>query len=64
MNRMTWTEFVEEFNSKFFNRGAMSAQQKEFNELKQGNMSVTEAVTKFNQLARLCPSWYLQRKRE
>ena len=33
----------------------MSAKQKEFNELKQGSMSVTEAVTKFNQLARLCP---------
>ena len=55
VNRMTWAEIVEEFNSKFFNRRAMSAQQKEFNELKQGSMSVTEAVTKFNQLARLCP---------
>ena len=26
VNRMTWAEFVKEFNSKFFNRRAMSAQ--------------------------------------
>ena len=52
---MTWADFVEEFNVKFFNKRAMSTQQKEFNELKQGDMTVTEAVTKFNQLARLCP---------
>ena len=52
---MTWAEFVEEFNTKFFNMRAMSAQQRDFNNLKQGSMTVTEAVTKFNQLARLCP---------
>ena len=55
VNQMTWTYFVEEFNAKFFNRRAISAQQKEFNELKQGNLTVTEAITKFNQLARMCP---------
>ena len=27
----------------------------DFNNLKQGNLTVTEAVIKFNQLARLCP---------
>ena len=52
---MSWNDFVVEFNTKFFNMRAMNAQQRDFNNLKQGNMTVTEAVTKFNQLARLCP---------
>ena len=39
---------MEEFNTKFFNIQAMSAQQRNFNNLKQGSMTVTEAVTKFN----------------
>ena len=55
VEQMTWAEFVEEFNEKFFNKRAMNAQQKEFNELKQGSMTVSEAVTKFNQLTKLCP---------
>ena len=28
VNRMTWTEFMEKFNSKLFNKRAMSTQQK------------------------------------
>jgi len=52
---MSWDDFIEEFNSKYFNMRAMNTQQKEFTELKQGTMTVTEAVRKFNQLARLCP---------
>ena len=51
---MIWADFVEEFNVKFFNKRAMSTEQKEFNELKKGDMTITEAVTKFNKLARLC----------
>ena len=46
VSRMTWADFVKEFNSKFFNRRGF--QKKEFNELRQRNMTVTEAVTKFN----------------
>ncbi|KAL5579140.1 hypothetical protein UlMin_011582 [Ulmus minor] len=53
---MTWEEFVGEFNQKYYNQAAMRAKQKEFLNLKQGNMTVIEAVTKFEQLARLCPS--------
>ncbi|KAL5539165.1 hypothetical protein UlMin_046037 [Ulmus minor] len=53
---MTWREFVGEFNQKYYNQAAMRAKQKEFLNLKQGNMTVIEAVTKFEQLARLCPS--------
>ncbi|GMN20454.1 hypothetical protein TIFTF001_047106 [Ficus carica] len=52
---MTWNDFIQEFNDKFYNRMAMKAQQNEFNNIKQGTMSVTEAVRKFDQLARLCP---------
>ena len=55
VNAMTWAEFVEEFNRKFFNPTAMSAQQTEFLALKQDGMTVAAAVKKFEQLARLCP---------
>ena len=34
VNTMTWGEFVAEFNAKFFNMRAMSAQQRDFNNLK------------------------------
>ncbi|KAL5564662.1 hypothetical protein UlMin_027826 [Ulmus minor] len=52
---MTWDEFIVEFNQKYYNRMAMRAQQNEFINIKQGSMSITEAVRKFDQLARLCP---------
>ncbi|GMN36082.1 hypothetical protein TIFTF001_042369 [Ficus carica] len=52
---MTWNDFIQEFNDKFYNRMAMKAQQNEFNNIKQDTMSVTVAVRKFDQLARLCP---------
>ncbi|KAL5561904.1 hypothetical protein UlMin_031651 [Ulmus minor] len=56
VHAMTWVEFVGEFNQKYYNQATMRAKQKEFLNLKQGNMTVIEAVTKFEQLARLCPS--------
>ncbi|KAL5564975.1 hypothetical protein UlMin_028139 [Ulmus minor] len=43
------------WETKYYNRMAMRAQQNEFINIKQGSMSVTEAVRKFDQLARLCP---------
>ncbi|KAL5578237.1 hypothetical protein UlMin_019936 [Ulmus minor] len=52
---MTWDEFIVEFNQKYYNRMAMRAQKNEFINIKQGSMLVTEAVRKFDQLARLCP---------
>ncbi|GMN48353.1 hypothetical protein TIFTF001_017529 [Ficus carica] len=55
LNFMYLTEQEKEFNDKFYNRMAMKAQQNEFNNIKQGSMSVIEAVRKFDQLARLCP---------
>ncbi|KAL5546618.1 hypothetical protein UlMin_006305 [Ulmus minor] len=55
VNAMTWAEFVEEFNRKFFNPTAMSVQQMEFLTLKQDGMTVAATVKKFEQLARQCP---------
>ena len=52
---MTWNEFLGEFNEKYYNIVCMRTQQNEFNDLKQGTMSVTEACQKFDRLARLCP---------
>ncbi|GMN64085.1 hypothetical protein TIFTF001_033165 [Ficus carica] len=55
VTQMTWEDFVDEFNEKYFNTEVMEAQQDEFNKFRQGNLSVAEAVKKFEQLARLCP---------
>ncbi|KAL5560800.1 hypothetical protein UlMin_037011 [Ulmus minor] len=48
---MTWNDFVREFNHKYYNPTALRAQQNEFLNLKQGSMTVMEAVRKFEQLA-------------
>ena len=55
VEQMTWADFITEFNHKYFNMKSMNAQQNEFNNLKQGIMSVTNPVRKFDQLSRLCP---------
>ncbi|GMN66968.1 hypothetical protein TIFTF001_036032 [Ficus carica] len=39
----------------YYNREILAAQQNEFNSMRQGSMTVIEAVKKFEQLARLCP---------
>ncbi|KAL5559060.1 hypothetical protein UlMin_035271 [Ulmus minor] len=52
---MSWADFVYEFNKKFFNPTALSAQQTEFLNFKQENMTVADAVRKFERLATLCP---------
>ncbi|GMN21986.1 hypothetical protein TIFTF001_040153 [Ficus carica] len=52
---MSWQDFVTEFRTMYYNREVLAAQQDEFTNLKQGSMTVMEAVKKFEQLARLCP---------
>ncbi|GMN24373.1 hypothetical protein TIFTF001_045859, partial [Ficus carica] len=52
---MSWQDFVSEFRTMYFNREILAAQQDEFTSLRQGSMTVMEAVNKFEQLARLCP---------
>lgn len=56
VNEMTWEVFTREFNEQYFNMNITREHYDEFNDLRQGDRIVTEAVTKFNYLARLCPS--------
>ncbi|GMN65141.1 hypothetical protein TIFTF001_034207 [Ficus carica] len=51
---MSWRDFVSEFRTMYYNRDILVAQQDEFTSLKQGSMTVLEAVKKFEQLAHLC----------
>ena len=44
---MTWADFVYEINKKLSNPTALSAQQTEFLNFKQDNMTVADAVRKF-----------------
>ncbi|GMN31454.1 hypothetical protein TIFTF001_050737 [Ficus carica] len=52
---MSWQDFVAEFRTMYYNREVLAVQQDEFANLKQGTLTVMEAVKKFEQLARLCP---------
>ncbi|GMN30754.1 hypothetical protein TIFTF001_046452 [Ficus carica] len=52
---MSWQDFVAEFRTMYYNREVLAVQQDEFANLKQGTMTVMEAVKKFEQLERLCP---------
>ncbi|GMN59076.1 hypothetical protein TIFTF001_028176 [Ficus carica] len=52
---MSWQDFIAEFRMMYYNREILAAQQDEFNSMKQGSMTVMEAVKRFEQLARLCP---------
>ncbi|GMN66406.1 hypothetical protein TIFTF001_035471 [Ficus carica] len=52
---MRWQDFVAEFRMMYYNSEILAAQQHEFTSMKQGSMTVLEAVKKFEQLARLCP---------
>ncbi|GMN26515.1 hypothetical protein TIFTF001_040877 [Ficus carica] len=52
---MSWQDFVADFRMMYYNREILAAQQDEFNSMKQGSITVMEAVKRFEQLARLCP---------
>ncbi|GMN21843.1 hypothetical protein TIFTF001_045562 [Ficus carica] len=52
---MSWQDFMIEFRVMYYNREILTTQQNEFNSFRQGSMTVTETVKKFEQLARLCP---------
>ena len=51
---MSRDDFITEYNLKYHNRMAMRAQHMEYTNMKQGNMSITEVVRKFDQLVQLC----------
>ncbi|XP_024021955.1 uncharacterized protein LOC112091767 [Morus notabilis] len=55
VNTLTWTGFLELFNSKYYNDNTLDAKMDEFQELKQGNSTVIEYTQKFDQLSRFAP---------
>ena len=54
---MSWGEFRELFMGKFFPKTARHAKDREFLELKQETMTVTEYVAKFTKLARFADDY-------
>ncbi|KAL5563369.1 hypothetical protein UlMin_033116 [Ulmus minor] len=52
---LVWEEFKAVFNHKYFHLAVLQGKVEEFNNLSQGNLSVTEAIKRFDQLARLVP---------
>ncbi|GMN26392.1 hypothetical protein TIFTF001_049292 [Ficus carica] len=44
---MSWQDFVTKFRTMYYNREVLAVQQDEFTNLKQGSMTVMEAVKKF-----------------
>ncbi|GMN45130.1 hypothetical protein TIFTF001_014312 [Ficus carica] len=55
VTNISWQDFMNEFRVMYYNKEILAAQRDEFNSMKQGSMTVLEAVKKFEQLARLCP---------
>ena len=55
MDQMTWSNFKIEFFEEFFHMRVTNKHYDEFTEFRQGDLSVDEAMKKFNRLARLCP---------
>jgi hypothetical protein len=53
---INWNEFKAVFHSHHVPEGIMKLKKKEFQDLKQGSMTVSEYVTRFTQLSRYAPS--------
>jgi hypothetical protein len=52
---INWPEFRATFHAPLIPQGVIKLKKKEFQDLKQGSMSVNEYVTKFTQLSRYAP---------
>jgi hypothetical protein len=52
---INWLEFRATFRTHHVPQGVIKLEKKEFQDLKQGSMSVSEYVTKFTQLSRYAP---------
>jgi hypothetical protein len=52
---INWPEFRDAFRAHHVPQGVIKLKKKEFQDLKQGSMSVIEYVTKFTQLSRYAP---------
>jgi hypothetical protein len=55
-NSINWNEFKAVFHSHHVPEGIMKLKKKEFQDLKQGSMIVSEYVTRLTQLSRYAPS--------
>lgn len=53
---MTWKEFQEIFNSKYYSKTVLDSKVNTFSNLKQGKMIVLEYVRKFDQLSCFPPN--------
>jgi hypothetical protein len=53
---INWSEFRVAFHTHHVPQGVIKLKKKEFQDLKQGSMSVNEYITKFTQLSRYAPS--------
>jgi hypothetical protein len=55
LESINWQEFRNSFRTHHVLFGMMKLKKKEFEDLKQGSMSVNEYVTQFNQLSHYAP---------
>jgi hypothetical protein len=55
LESINWQEFKNSFRSHHVSLGVMKLKKNEFEDLKQGSMSVSEYVTRFTQLSRYAP---------
>jgi hypothetical protein len=55
-NTINWNEFEMAFRSHHVPQGVIKLKKKEFQDLKQGSMTVSEYVTHFTQLSRYAPN--------
>ena len=51
VSTLSWEEFIELFNEKYYNEVVLQAKAEEFTTLTQGDLSVTEYTLKFDKLA-------------
>jgi hypothetical protein len=54
-NNINWLEFRTAFHLHHVSKGIIKIKKKEFQDLKQGSMSVNKYVTRFTQLSRYAP---------
>jgi hypothetical protein len=55
IDTITWNEFKARFHTHYVPRGTMKLKKKEFTDLKQGSMTVSEYLNSFIQLSRYAP---------
>jgi hypothetical protein len=55
VDTITWNEFNAHFRTHYVPRGTMKLKRKEFTDLKQGGMTVSEYLNSFIQLSRYAP---------